>query len=310
MRGDDSLDGGAGNDLASYAGSTAGVTVELAAGTGSGGDAEGDTLANIENLEGSEHGDTLTGDAGGNTVAGGAGNDLLIGEVGGSILGDFESGTFGAFAELGAAFPVSGANPDVGGGFVADVHTVGGITDASLEASLDLPIGTLDGLVGGNATAGSAVSRTIDVNAGDGISFDWFFETTETNTEFRDFAFFTFSYAGGSTGGFKIAEVADILPGGDTIGLTSDGTGMADLGLHHDRVGHPDLRYRRQQFYRYQFQFDHRHRQRRTQPRSLGIHARRHPAPAHRFRQRRTGHLRPDRRRGWKRRSGWWERRR
>ena len=51
--GADTLDGGAGTDTASYAASSSGVTVSLAAGTASGGDAEGDTLISIENLTGS-----------------------------------------------------------------------------------------------------------------------------------------------------------------------------------------------------------------------------------------------------------------
>src|SRR3546814_8834206 len=55
--GADTLIGGAGSDTASYAGSSGGVTVDLAAGTGSGGDAQGDTLSGIENLTGSSQGD-------------------------------------------------------------------------------------------------------------------------------------------------------------------------------------------------------------------------------------------------------------
>ena len=53
LGGADTLDGGAGTDTASYAASSSGVTVSLATGTGSGGDAQGDTLVNIENLTGS-----------------------------------------------------------------------------------------------------------------------------------------------------------------------------------------------------------------------------------------------------------------
>ena len=41
-------------DTAGYAGSPAGVTVDLELGTGSGGDAEGDTLQNIEHVIGSD----------------------------------------------------------------------------------------------------------------------------------------------------------------------------------------------------------------------------------------------------------------
>ena len=51
--GADSLDGGANSDTADYSGSILSVTVDLLAGTGSGGDAQGDVLSNIENVTGS-----------------------------------------------------------------------------------------------------------------------------------------------------------------------------------------------------------------------------------------------------------------
>ena len=53
LDGADRLDGGAGIDTASYAASSAGVSVSLMTGLGSGGDAQGDTLISIENLTGS-----------------------------------------------------------------------------------------------------------------------------------------------------------------------------------------------------------------------------------------------------------------
>src|SRR5262249_52025194 len=52
LAGADALDGGLGTDTATYAASAAGVNVSLATGLGHGGDAEGDTLINIENLTG------------------------------------------------------------------------------------------------------------------------------------------------------------------------------------------------------------------------------------------------------------------
>jgi Ca2+-binding RTX toxin-like protein len=76
------LDGGTGLDAGSYAGSTAGVTVDLATGAAFGGHATGDTLTGIENLIGSAHADVLTGDAGNNTITGGAGGDVLDGGAG------------------------------------------------------------------------------------------------------------------------------------------------------------------------------------------------------------------------------------
>lgn len=84
--GADSLDGGAGIDRASYAGSSAGVTVNLATGLGSGGDAEGDTLSGIERITGSAFHDVLTGDAGANGLMGGDGDDTLTGGSGRDTL--------------------------------------------------------------------------------------------------------------------------------------------------------------------------------------------------------------------------------
>jgi len=78
----DTIDGGAGNDTASYALSTAAVTVNLTTGTNTGGDAAGDKLSNVENLTGSAFNDTLTGNTGNNFLDGGAGNDKLDGGTG------------------------------------------------------------------------------------------------------------------------------------------------------------------------------------------------------------------------------------
>ena len=84
--GADALTGGAGIDTANYAGSAAGVTVNLATGATLGGDAQGDTFSGIEQVLGSAQGDTLTGDAGANTLWGGAGDDVLSGGAGADML--------------------------------------------------------------------------------------------------------------------------------------------------------------------------------------------------------------------------------
>jgi Ca2+-binding RTX toxin-like protein len=88
--GADDLDGGSGSDdTASYVGSSAGVNVSLTTGSGSGGDAAGDTLSDIENLIGSDYNDTLTGNStggGANTLDGGLGDDTLSGEGGHDVL--------------------------------------------------------------------------------------------------------------------------------------------------------------------------------------------------------------------------------
>src|SRR5688572_19306257 len=59
--GADHIDGGTGNDTASYLFAEAGVEVSLAQGQGFTGEADGDTLKNIENLDGSKFADLLVG---------------------------------------------------------------------------------------------------------------------------------------------------------------------------------------------------------------------------------------------------------
>ena len=86
--GADRLDGGEGHDdWALHWGSDAGVTVNLATGTGQGGHAEGDTLTGIESIHGSEHADHLTGDDGDNGFNGDAGADTIDGGEGHDFAG-------------------------------------------------------------------------------------------------------------------------------------------------------------------------------------------------------------------------------
>jgi Ca2+-binding RTX toxin-like protein len=84
--GTSTIDAAGGSDWLSYAGSAASVTVNLGAGTASGGDAAGDTYYYINNLLGSANNDTLTGNANANTLIGGLGNDTLAGGAGADIL--------------------------------------------------------------------------------------------------------------------------------------------------------------------------------------------------------------------------------
>ncbi|TSD90154.1 calcium-binding protein [Mycobacterium sp. KBS0706] len=84
--GADALDGGAGLDIANYWNSTAAISINLATGFVSGGDAAGDTFAGIEGLYGTAFGDALTGDAGDNTLWGLDGGDTLDGGDGNDSL--------------------------------------------------------------------------------------------------------------------------------------------------------------------------------------------------------------------------------
>jgi hypothetical protein len=77
------IDGGGGGDWLDYAAYTTPVTVNLAAGTATG---VGGGIANIQDVRGSQGGNTLTGDAQGNILIGGAGADTITGGSGRSIL--------------------------------------------------------------------------------------------------------------------------------------------------------------------------------------------------------------------------------
>ena len=101
--GADVLDGGAGHDRALYRGSSAGVTITFSEvtrtikgeqvttyeGVGSGGDAEGDRLINIESVSGSDHNDRLYGGKRNDQLFGGTGgDDQLYGGAGDDLLSD------------------------------------------------------------------------------------------------------------------------------------------------------------------------------------------------------------------------------
>ncbi len=122
--GADAIAGGAGIDTAVYASSAAGVSVNLATGAMSGGDAAGDTLTGIEQVMGSAFADTLTGDANANTLWGLGGGDILTGGGGGDALkGGVGNDTFVYTALSDSA--VSGIGKD-------------GITDFSTGDKIDL----------------------------------------------------------------------------------------------------------------------------------------------------------------------------
>ncbi|MBI5275653.1 MAG: hypothetical protein HY854_04270 [Burkholderiales bacterium] len=93
--GNDTMAGGAGIDFAGYFDATSGVTIDLLAGTSSGGGFGNDVLVGIEKIVGSNFADSIAGDAGNNdffafdgtdTLSGGAGNDYMEGQGGADSL--------------------------------------------------------------------------------------------------------------------------------------------------------------------------------------------------------------------------------
>jgi Ca2+-binding RTX toxin-like protein len=145
--GADTLDGGVGCDTVSYATSFATVTVDLAAGTAAGGDAQGDTLISIENLTGSSNDDILTGDAGTNLINGGAGDDLIEGGAG---------------------------NDTLNGGDGIDIasyeHATAGVAVSLASNALQKTLGAgNDKLAGFENLTGSAFDDVLTGNAGDNV---------------------------------------------------------------------------------------------------------------------------------------------
>ncbi len=163
-RGDDVLDGGAGadtlvggegRDTASYAGSSAAVSVDLGAGTAAGGDAAGDVHLGIENLTGSVNDDLLTGDASANTLNGGAGDDRLDGGEGADRLIGGDGKDAAVYSRSGEAVNV---NLELGtsSGGMAEGDTFRGIEDVVGSAFNDF----LTGDAVDNVLAGGGRGRT------------------------------------------------------------------------------------------------------------------------------------------------------
>jgi Ca2+-binding RTX toxin-like protein len=234
--GADAIDGGSGNDTVDYSGSASGVTINLATGTFSGGDAAGDTLISIENIRGSFHADILTGDSNGNELYGldgadqlfgGGGNDFISADVTDTVLDGgtgidslsyFDSGTVVAtiigFEALqlnsGAAIILTGTQ--FANGFALNTAVSG---TGSITVNMDAGVFFLSKLF---SFAGSGVSMVVNgtagtdilklgnvahtVNAGDGI--DQIKGGSAADT------------INGGSGGDKIngAGGADILTGG------------------------------------------------------------------------------------------------
>ena len=154
--GEDLIDGGAGTDTAVYDAATAGIAVDLAAGRGWGGIAEGDRLTRVENLQGGAYADTLTGNDGANRLEGGADDDLLAGGSGAdTLLGGDGSDTLSGRA--GTDSLVGGEGDDtLAGGPGAD-QLKGGAGDDTYRVGTGDRIVEPRGAAGGTDTVESPV---------------------------------------------------------------------------------------------------------------------------------------------------------
>lgn len=161
----DLLDGGEGSDTARYGSSGIAVSINLADGTAEGGDADGDTLANIENLIGSPFDDTLIGDAGPNTLQGGFGADLLNGGAG-SDTASYDVIALEAVAvNLGAGSASGGAAE--GDELIGIENLIGSTLGDSLTG--DSGDNTLDGRGGDDTLDGAAGNDRLVGGDGDDL---------------------------------------------------------------------------------------------------------------------------------------------
>ena len=163
-----------GIDTADYSASSAGVTVNLTTGTGSGGAAAGDRLFSIENVIGSGRADALTGDGVANVLTGLGGDDILDGGLGDDLL----DGGAGADELLGGA----GSDRyyvDQLGDSVFEADVLGGVDTvfASISYTLGQNVETLvltgtgaingTGNAQGNSVTGNAAANRLFGRAGD-----------------------------------------------------------------------------------------------------------------------------------------------
>lgn len=190
--GSDLLDGGSGVDLVDYQNSASYVVVHLASGFGLNGNAQGDTLIDIENVFGSSGNDYIFGNVQANELWGMFGNDFLQGFEGndrlfGSYGEDTLDGGAGADRLVGGAGRdklTGGANADqfifddgdsALGASLADVirdfsHAQGDKIDLSLiDANGNLPGDQAFTFIGDQGFSGTAGELRLGYNNGNTI---------------------------------------------------------------------------------------------------------------------------------------------
>ena len=150
--GADVLDGGAGNDRASYSNASTGLTANLADPLQNTGDAQGDSYILIEGLQGSDFNDILVGDANNNFLIGGTSADVLNGGAGNDTA-DYRTSTSALIVDL--AIPTNNTGDAAGDTYISierirgsdfNDHLSGNTGDNQLDGGAGADI--LDGRAG------------------------------------------------------------------------------------------------------------------------------------------------------------------
>lgn len=168
--GGDTLNGGLGIDTADYSDAVAGVSVSLVSNTASGG-AGNDRLSAIENLLGSQFGDTLTGAASKNELTGGEGGDILSGEGGNDVLkgdggNDLLRGGLGNDSLYGGSGIDTADYSDAKSGVKVSLMLTSLQVTAGAGSDMLSEMENLTGSAYGDVLTGSAVANVLHGNAG------------------------------------------------------------------------------------------------------------------------------------------------
>ena len=152
---------GGGIDTLSYAGSTAGVTVNLATSSASG----FSSIASIENVVGTAHADILTGGAGNNAFTGGAGNDIFnVNDTGDTV--SETGGVAGGVDQVNASATFTIADADVENLTLTGAGNINGTGNASANVLIgNTGNNVLTGGAGLDTMTGGLGNDTFDFNA-------------------------------------------------------------------------------------------------------------------------------------------------
>jgi len=245
----DAIDGDAGTDTASYIDSGSGVSVTLG-GSGSGGDAEGDTLVDVENLIGSNFDDVLVGDAANNVLTGGTGADTLNGGLGDDTLYGGSERDTASFAGSSTAVNASlvtetatGQGSDSLSGIQNLIGSSGDDTLTGDDFANELTGGAGDDSISAGGSGmdvfdtiyGGTGNDTIDAGTGDDLVYGGPDSITSTDYEALDF---NWTLAGADeadlsggvsqdTGGINVSVSYTEGVAGSTFSVESSGTGTA-----------------------------------------------------------------------------------
>jgi Ca2+-binding RTX toxin-like protein len=151
-----------GTDSLSYAGATAGVTVDLSGHSASG----FASIAGIENVTGGSGADTLIGDAGANVLAGGAGNDTYWVGAGDTVTEGAGGGTDTVNSSASFTLGTNVENLNL-----TTLATINGTGNSAANVMVDLGGGNnvLSGLNGTDTLDGGAGNDTLDGGSGNDV---------------------------------------------------------------------------------------------------------------------------------------------